>query len=287
MASARLAVLALFVVGCQCWKLPAIPAGRRAQYYTQQSDGAYKYGYDTSEGLFQVQEGDTVNEVQGKFGAEGGETQYTAGVGGFVVTAHKKATASGAATKTYSAAPVRYATLEELATHPKQVADTAEVAAAKAKFEAEYAALAAAAEAAPDVDIITGAVPVIVKEVPHVDDGLRYSGPLASIDAEGNVLETAEVKAARATFQATYNAAAAAAAAAPDVNIFPAVAAPAPAVITVDAYGNVQDTAEVAAAKAQFKATYDAAAALAEAAPDVNIITAPAPAPAVLYQAPA
>jgi len=191
---------------------------------------------------------------------------------------------------------VRYATLEELNTLPKAVQDTAEVAAAKATFKAQYDAAAALAEAAPDTDIITGAVPVIAPvpapaalySAPATI--VRYTGPLATLDAEGNVLETAEVQAAKAQFLATYDAVAAAAAAAPDVNIVTApvtaiktvsYSASAPAtilasagpVVTLDAAGNVQDTAEVAAAKATFKAQYDAAAALAEAAPDTDIIT--------------
>ncbi|XP_037079854.1 uncharacterized protein LOC119100810 [Pollicipes pollicipes] len=160
MAFARRVVLALLVAGCQSWKLPPVNQGRRAQFYTQQSDGAYKYGFDSAEGLFQVQEGGPTNEVRGEFGADGGKTEYTAGVGGFVVTSHKKPTSRGVPTRAYqaahkNAAPVRFATLEELTTPPKPVADTPEVAAAKRQFQAAYNAAAAAAEAAPDTNIIT------------------------------------------------------------------------------------------------------------------------------------
>ncbi|XP_043243159.1 uncharacterized protein LOC122392401 [Amphibalanus amphitrite] len=156
--AARLVVLGLLVAGCQCWKLPVVNQGRRAQYYTQQNDGSYSYGFDTAEGLYQAQEGDDFNEVRGKFGADGGSVEYTAGVNGYVVTSLKEPSAPS--TRTYvSQTPVRYATLEELATHPEQVEDTAEVKAAKATFRATYDALAAAAEAAPDVNIITGPAP--------------------------------------------------------------------------------------------------------------------------------
>ena len=317
-------VLGLLVAGCQCWDAPVVNLGRRAQYYLQQNDGAYQYGFDTAEGLYQTQEGDNVNEVRGKFGAEGGELQYTAGVGGFVVTSHKKADAP--ATKTYvSRGPVRYATLEELATHPEQVDDTAEVKAAKASFKAAYDAAAAAAEAAPDVNIITGAVPVVAVNTATYSApqtaylapapvAIKYEGPSAPLDASGRVEDTAEVKAAKASFKAAYDAAAAAAEAAPDVNIItgaaPVVAvntatysapqtaylAPAPVTIKyegasapLDASGRVEETAEVKAAKASFQAAYDAAAAAAEAAPDVNIITGAAPVVAVntaTYSAP-
>ena len=240
-------VLGLLVAGCQCWKAPVVNLGRRAQYYLQQNDGTYQYGFDTAEGLYQTQEGDNVNEVRGKFGAEGGELQYTAGVGGFVVTSHKKADAP--ATKTYvSRGPVRYATLEELATHPEQVDDTAEVKAAKASFKAAYDAAAAAAEAAPDVNIITGAVPVVAVNTATYSApqtaylapapvAIKYEGPSAPLDASGRVEETAEVKAAKASFQAAYDAAAAAAEAAPDVNIITASSQAAAALPVVSTYG--------------------------------------------------
>ena len=316
-------VLGLLVAGCQCWVHPDVNLGRRAQYYLQKNDGSYQYGFDTAEGLYQTQEGDQVNEVRGRFGADGGEVKYTAGVDGFVVTSLKKPDA--ASTKIYvSKTPVRYATLEELATHPEQVDDTAEVKAAKASFQAAYDAAAAAAEAAPDVNIITGAVPVATYSAPAPQAAylapapvaIKYSGPSAPLDASGRVDDTAEVKAAKASFQATYDALAAAAEAAPDVNIITgavpvatysapapqaAYLAPAPVAIKysgpsapLDASGRVDDTAEVKAAKASFQATYDALAAAAEAAPDVNIITGAvpvatysAPAPQAAYLAPA
>ncbi|XP_043243158.1 skin secretory protein xP2-like isoform X2 [Amphibalanus amphitrite] len=315
--AARLVVLGLLVAGCQCWKLPVVNQGRRAQYYTQQNDGSYSYGFDTAEGLYQAQEGDDVNEVRGKFGADGGSVEYTAGVNGYVVTSLKEPSAPS--TRTYvSKTPVRYATLEELATHPEQVEDTAEVKAAKATFRATYDALAAAAEAAPDVNIITGPAPAapvhsVTYSAPAPQQvylapapvAIKYSGPAAPLDASGKVDDTAEVKAAKASFKAAYDAAAAAAAAAPDVNIITGAvpvatySAPAPAPVAIkyqgpgaplDASGNVDDTAEVKAAKATFRATYDALAAAAEAAPDVNIITGPAPAApvhSVSYSAPA
>jgi len=105
------------------------------------------------------------------------------------------------------------------------------------------------------------------------------------------VVDTPAVAAAKAKFQAEYAAAAAAAEAAPDVNIItgpapapvaalyvaPAVSAPVSLpVVTLDASGKVEDTAEVKAAKAAFRKAYAAQAAAAAAAPDVGIITAPA-----------
>ena len=321
-------LVGLLVAGCQCWNPPTVNLGRRAQYYLQQNDGAYQYGFDTAEGLYQTQEGDQANEVRGKFGAEGGELQYTAGVNGFVVTSHKKADAP--ATKTYvSRGPVRYATLEELATHPEQVDDTAEVKAAKASFQTAFNAAAAAAEAAPNTNIITGgAMPANAATYGASQSAFQsqasvpvtYSSSFsAPVDAYGRVVDTAEVKAAKTAFQTAYNAAAAAADAAPNTDIIttaigsggiPAVSvntaayrAPQTAYlssasvantngdspVSLDAYGRVEETAEVKAAKTAFQTAYNAAAAAAEAAPDIDIITGAAPAVAVntaTYSAP-
>ena len=201
---------------------------------------------------------------------------------------------------------------------PVSVQDTAAVAAAKASFRSAYNTAAAAAEAAPDTDIITGAAPVVAVNTATYSApqtaylapapvAIKYEGASAPLDASGRVEDTAEVKAAKASFKAAYDAAAAAAEAAPDVNIItgavPVVAvntatysapqsaylAPAPVAIKyegpsapLDASGRVEDTAEVKAAKASFQAVYNAAAAAAEAAPDVNIITASGQAAAAL-----
>merc|ERR1719430_546850 len=207
------------------------------------------------------------------------------------------------------------------------VEDTPEVRAANARILDAQEAAAREAAAAPDRNIITGAVPVIVDHPVVRDNGIRYTGPYASLDSEGNVRETVEVASAKAAFQTAYNSAAAIAAAAPDINIITApsraahaaaeaerthaaaaaarrshataVSAAAaarrthssstshtsyrtpshskpvvPAVVRLDAAGNLADTPEVAAAKASFRAAYDRAAAAAEAAPDRNIITA-------------
>ena len=300
-------VLGLLVAGCQCWNPPTVNLGRRAQYYLQQNDGAYQYGFDTAEGLYHTQEGDQANEVRGKFGAEGGELQYTAGVGGFVVTSHKKPS-----TQTSYVAPtaVTYSSSfsAPLDTYGR-VVDTAEVKAAKDSFQTAYNAAAAAAEAAPDTNIITGAAPAVAVNtatysapqatyLAPTSVAIKYEGPSATLDTYGRVVDTAEVKAAKDSFQTAYNAAAAAAEAAPDTNIItgaaPAVAvntatysapqatylAPTSVAIkyegpsaTLDTYGRVVDTAEVKAAKDSFQTAYNAAAAAAEAAPDTNIIT--------------
>jgi len=169
---------------------------------------------------------------------------------------------------TYSAPMITYSAPVITLDAAGQVQDTAEVKAAKASFKAQYNAAAAAAEAAPDVNIITGPAPVVapVQVYKAPATRVRYSGPLASLDSKGIVQETAEVKAAKAKFQATYNAAAAAAA--PDVGIISGQIYKAPASIvryygplaTLDAEGNVEETAEVKAAKAKFHAVYNAAA---------------------------
>merc|ERR1719430_1234617 len=199
------------------------------------------------------------------------------------------------------------------------VEETAEVRAAKARILAAQEAAARNAAAAPDRNIITGAVPVIVDHPVVRDNGIRYTGPYASLDSEGNVRETVEVASAKAAFQTAYNSAAAVAAAAPDINIITATSRAAhaaaeaerthaaaaavsaaaaarrthtsstsgtnyhtpnpsrpivPAVVRLDAAGNLADTPEVAAAKDSFRAAYDRAAAAAAAAPDRDIITA-------------
>ena len=111
--------------------------------------------------------------------------------------------------------------------------DTAAVAAAKASFRSAYNTAAAAAEAAPDTDIITGAAPVVAVNTATYSApqtaylapapvAIKYEGPSAPLDASGRVEDTAEVKAAKAAFQAVYNAAAAAAEAAPDTGIITA-----------------------------------------------------------------
>jgi len=194
---------------------------------TSNTDGSYQFSYSTSDSS-RHESADAVNNVYGNFefvadDAQRRRVDYKAGAEtGFVATgAHL----------------------------PVSVADTAEVAAAKASFRSAFASAAAAAEAAPDTDIITGAAPVVA-----VKSGYAYSAPAV---------------------QATYLAPATVAVK------YSSPAAP------LDASGNVDDTAEVKAAKASFQAAYDAAAAHAAAAPDTGIITAPVAAPAALYSAPA
>jgi hypothetical protein len=69
--------------------LPAIPAGRRAEYYLQTDDGAYKFGYDTGKGQSAAVSADQRNQVQGQYAYVDNEGKrvsltYTAGDAGFV-----------------------------------------------------------------------------------------------------------------------------------------------------------------------------------------------------------
>ncbi|XP_037079644.1 uncharacterized protein LOC119100673, partial [Pollicipes pollicipes] len=120
-----------------------------------------------------------------------------------------------------------------------RVQDTPEVKAAKQAFDQAFRSAAAAAEAAPDVNIITGAAPA---SRGGVRAGLTYGAP---------------------AIKSTYLA--------PAVSVVPAGP-----VVTLDAEGRVEDTPEVKAAKLAFERTYATAAAAAAAAPDTGIITAPA-----------
>ncbi|CAL4179438.1 unnamed protein product, partial [Meganyctiphanes norvegica] len=81
------------------------------------------------------------------------------------------------------------------------------------------------------------------------------------------VMDTVEVKAAKASFRKLFDEAAAAAEAAPDTRRKRSTDLVAPE--------SVQDTAEVAQAKAEFQALYNQAAAAAEAAPDVGPLEGP------------
>jgi hypothetical protein len=69
--------------------LPAIPAGRRAEYYLLQDDGAYSYGYDTGEGQSAAVTADRNNQVRGQYSyvdntGKGMSLAYTAGDSGFI-----------------------------------------------------------------------------------------------------------------------------------------------------------------------------------------------------------
>ena len=81
----------MLTLGCVWgWEsLPAIPGGRRAEYYLQNDDGAYKYGYDTGLGQSALVNADPGNQVQGQYeyvGKSGEKVAltYTAGKEGFV-----------------------------------------------------------------------------------------------------------------------------------------------------------------------------------------------------------
>ncbi|PSN44422.1 hypothetical protein C0J52_16458 [Blattella germanica] len=86
----KLVLLSWAVCGALGWEnLPAIPAGRRAEYYLLQDDGGYKYGYDTGTGQSAVVSADPGNQVQGKYeylgkGGRKVSLSYTAGNEGFV-----------------------------------------------------------------------------------------------------------------------------------------------------------------------------------------------------------
>ena len=69
--------------------LPEIPTNRRTQFYLRHDDGAYKYGYDSGDGIAAKQVSTADNQVEGfySFPDQTGKivnVQYTAGVQGFV-----------------------------------------------------------------------------------------------------------------------------------------------------------------------------------------------------------
>ncbi|KAJ9601230.1 hypothetical protein L9F63_000610 [Diploptera punctata] len=108
----------VLTLGCVWgWEsLPAIPSGRRAEYYLLNDDGAYKYGYDTGSGQSATVNGDSRNQVQGQYQYVDKDGQrvalsYTAGDAGFVPQhlpgpiASAIPTTSGAASTYQSALP--------------------------------------------------------------------------------------------------------------------------------------------------------------------------------------
>ena len=54
-------VLAVSALGWE--KVPAIPAGRRAEYFLLEDDGAYRFGYDNGEGQSAAVRADQNNQV--------------------------------------------------------------------------------------------------------------------------------------------------------------------------------------------------------------------------------
>ncbi|XP_023725671.1 uncharacterized protein LOC111874410 isoform X2 [Cryptotermes secundus] len=95
------ALVLVLAVCALCWEnLPAIPAGRRAEYYLLQGDGAYRYGYDTGEGQSAVASADQSNQVQGQYSyvdstGKRVSLAYTAGNSGFLPQLEGGATAAG------------------------------------------------------------------------------------------------------------------------------------------------------------------------------------------------
>jgi hypothetical protein len=84
---ALLLVLAVSALGWE--NLPAIPAGRRAEYYLLKDDGAYRFGYDTGEGQNAAVSADQSNQVQGQYSyvdnaGKRVSVAYTAGDSGFL-----------------------------------------------------------------------------------------------------------------------------------------------------------------------------------------------------------
>jgi hypothetical protein len=96
--------LVLVVATCALgWEnLPAIPAGRRAEYYLLQDDGAYSYGYDTGEGQSAAVSADQSNQVRGQYSfvdntGKRVSLAYTAGDSGFLPRVEEERTAVGRA----------------------------------------------------------------------------------------------------------------------------------------------------------------------------------------------
>ena len=180
------------------------------------------------------------------------------------------------------------------------VLDTPEVIAERNRFFQLYNAAAQAAAAAADP------VPAHAPQQAQLTPGAtKWTGPLATTVPAGvngalnQVGDTADVVAARNAFLAAYNAQLAAtapqAAAVPVAQVQPIVAAPQPAVIATGWTGpfaatipaglpgagnNVEETAEVKAAKTQFLQALQAAGGVIAAhgvAPAVQAAPAPAP----------
>jgi hypothetical protein len=98
--SSQALVLVLVVCTLGWENLPAIPAGRRTEYYLLQDDGAYRYGYDTGEGQSAVAIADRSNQVQGQYSyvdntGKRVSLAYKAGDSGFLPWAEGGGTAAG------------------------------------------------------------------------------------------------------------------------------------------------------------------------------------------------
>lgn len=88
--SFQISFIFLFVTFASCWEnIPEIPTNRRSQYYLRHDDGAYKYGYDSGDGIAATQTSSANNQVEGfylapNFKGQLVQVRYTAGVQGFV-----------------------------------------------------------------------------------------------------------------------------------------------------------------------------------------------------------
>lgn len=86
----QLVVIFTISSSVSCWEnVPQIPSNRRSQFYLRHDDGAYKYGYDSGDGIAANQVSSADNQVEGfySFPDESGnlvKVKYTAGVQGFV-----------------------------------------------------------------------------------------------------------------------------------------------------------------------------------------------------------
>jgi hypothetical protein len=70
-------------------KVPAIPAGRRAEHFFLDDDGTYRFGYDTGEGQSAAVMSDQTTQVQGQYSyvdsvGKRVSVAYKAGDSGFV-----------------------------------------------------------------------------------------------------------------------------------------------------------------------------------------------------------
>lgn len=73
------------------YKIPTVGGGHRAQYYVLHSDGTYKYGYDTADGIFEQAMSKTPGRLSGEFGYKDPtgtdvKLEYTADERGFIAT---------------------------------------------------------------------------------------------------------------------------------------------------------------------------------------------------------
>jgi hypothetical protein len=95
-------VLVLATCALAWENLPAIPAGRRTEYYLLQDDGAYRFGYDTGDGQSAVASANSNNQVRGQYSyvdntGKRVSLAYTAGDSGFLPQVEAGGTVAGRA----------------------------------------------------------------------------------------------------------------------------------------------------------------------------------------------